>query len=238
MAEKETKLTPPYLPWATFDAFIARMKDGIPSQIDTSVMRGMSGATQSQLRIALRFLGLVDEQWKGTDQLQMLAGAHSTADWSSAVRDLVRRSYRAIEAGLDLKTATMAQLETRFREIGGVQGETVSKAIRFYLQALAEAEDEVSRFISAGVSKPSKRLAKRADNGGKRRPQRSQQKPGGAGAENTQEATRDGMKIHRFYVPTREAPVLVTAYEDITDAEWALVDTFMRSYIKLIAEKK
>ena len=54
-------ITPPYVAFKTFKSFIKMLSaNGVPSEIDKSMMDGMSGSTQSQLSATLRFLGLVD----------------------------------------------------------------------------------------------------------------------------------------------------------------------------------
>src|SRR5689334_844024 len=58
MANDKTspKSIPPYVSFKTFDGFLEGLRTrGIPSRIDRSLMSNLSGASQSQLMVALRY---------------------------------------------------------------------------------------------------------------------------------------------------------------------------------------
>lgn len=79
MADEDTDLPndgggshriPPYIPFATFNTFNRELKtNGLPPRIDKSVMSKMSGGQQSQMKMALRSLGLIGEGDVPTDRL-------------------------------------------------------------------------------------------------------------------------------------------------------------------------
>ncbi len=53
--------TPPYVAYKTLSNFLDRFKQGLPGRIDRGLMGSMSGAAQSQVTTALRFLGMISE---------------------------------------------------------------------------------------------------------------------------------------------------------------------------------
>src|ERR1700691_4993636 len=81
------KLVPPYAPYRSFRNYLESLKQGIPSQIDRSVMRNMSGALQSQLSAALKYLGLVNAVGQPTDRLSRIVHSEGV-ERSNALRDV------------------------------------------------------------------------------------------------------------------------------------------------------
>src|SRR3712207_6513043 len=85
------KIRPPYAPFLTVKNFIGRLKEqGIPHRIDKSVLKHLSGAVQSHLLLALRFLGLTDGAGHPTDRLKRLVEAYNSPAWSDEVAGLVK----------------------------------------------------------------------------------------------------------------------------------------------------
>ena len=74
MNDKDPKAkTPPYVPYKTFYNFINGLhENGIPSQIDRSIMGGMSGSAQSAIIGTLEFLRLVTETGEPTKELTQI----------------------------------------------------------------------------------------------------------------------------------------------------------------------
>src|SRR5438105_14518201 len=95
---------PPYLPWKALLNFIVHLqKTVVPPRIDSSMMpSGMSGGTRSQLRMTLKFLGLIDDTDRVTDQFRNLIKAYGTEDWGDTLGEIVSSAYRRITNGLDL----------------------------------------------------------------------------------------------------------------------------------------
>ncbi len=74
--------TPPYISFATLLTFLKALRtDGVPPQIDKSVLRKLSGALQGQLKVALRSLGLMDGKDKPTPKLKELVDVYETPDF-------------------------------------------------------------------------------------------------------------------------------------------------------------
>ena len=61
-----------YLPFRTFLSAIESLEHGIPKNIDRTIWRNQSGVTQSQILMAFRFFGLVDDSDQPTELLHEL----------------------------------------------------------------------------------------------------------------------------------------------------------------------
>lgn len=131
---------PPYMSWATFENIIDGLAaEGMPDQIDRSVLRSRSGGDQSQFLRAAANFGLIDEQGVPTDRLKVYATHPEQRP--EMLREMLREHYADVIA---LGTgATQQQLVEQFRAFN-IEGETVRKAIAFYLNAARQAEIPLS----------------------------------------------------------------------------------------------
>ena len=131
---------PAYVSWNAFYSFLGKLKEtAIPPDMDSSVMKGLSGAVRSQLRTTFRWLGLVTESESTTDVMEALVGAHGTPQWKDTLGKVIRDAYADLVGDLNLTSGTGNQLSARFRAYN-VTGETLTKAVRFYLHALDSAD--------------------------------------------------------------------------------------------------
>jgi hypothetical protein len=133
---------PPYVPYRSFRNFIDSLKQGIPGRIDRSVMASMSGAIQSQLTAALRYLGLIKATGQPTDTLPRLVNSEGP-ERAKVMREIVTSSYRFLFDDFDVKSATPRMLEEQFGAMGA-SGGTLSKCTNFFLAAAKEAGIETS----------------------------------------------------------------------------------------------
>ena len=167
--------TPAYVAFATFKTFLEDLKqNGLPPQIDRSMLGRFSGGVGSQLIMSLRSLGLIGADHTPTMQLQMLVNTLGTDEFAIHLRDVLRRSYPFVEA-LDLKTATPAMFADAFKANTTAKEDVLQKCRRFYLYAAKEAGIEVGPRLQ-NVRKP------RSSNGSaprKPRKQRQQRSPSG-----------------------------------------------------------
>ncbi|MET0306031.1 MAG: hypothetical protein ABW196_07365 [Solirubrobacterales bacterium] len=157
---------PPYLSWSTFEGILDQLKaTGLPDKIDRSVLVGKSGGDQSQFLRACRVFGLMEEETEQpTERMRELVTAE---DRGSLLGQILRESYPTIVALGN--GATQAMLEEKFREFG-IEGDTVRKAIAFYLSAAKQTDIELSpRFKSTrpGAGGRRKRTNRKGNNGGK-----------------------------------------------------------------------
>jgi hypothetical protein len=136
------KLVPPYVPYRSFRNFIDSLKQGIPARIDRSVMSSYSGALQSQLATALRYLGLTSETGHPTEMLAVLVNTegHTRAQ---ALKTVLTTCYPFLFKPFDLKSATPRMVEEQFAA-QGASGGTLDKCMLFFLSAAKEAGIEVS----------------------------------------------------------------------------------------------
>lgn len=134
------KLVPPYAPYRSFRNYCESLKQGIPSQIDRSVMRNMSGALQSQLTATLRYLGLINGTGQPTDRLSRLVNSEGR-ERQTVLQDIAKAAYPYLfrEREFDLKTATPKMLADKFADLNA-SGATVGKCISFFIALAKEAE--------------------------------------------------------------------------------------------------
>lgn len=158
---------PPYIPWTTFINLVDELGGkGLPDQIDRSVLKSKSGATQSQFLAAARFLDLIDRDDRPTERFKALASRPE--DRKALVEQLVRDHYAdALALG---SAATQAQLDAKFRSYG-LQGETARKAVGFFLNAARLAELPLSSHYQQ--TRPGQGGRRRGATGGGVRRQRS-----------------------------------------------------------------
>jgi len=126
---------PPYVPWKTFITFLEGLKQGVPSRIDRTVMATFSGAYQSQIIAALKYLSLIDESGRPQDALTQLVTSEGKQR-NDVLSDIIHDAYGKYDtfADLDLDSATSGQLEEAFKRAGAT-GDTVRKCIAFFLAA-------------------------------------------------------------------------------------------------------
>jgi hypothetical protein len=146
MGLDEKQLAPPYVSFKTFESLIDALSHGVPTHIDRSVMPSFAGGVQAQLLLALRFLGLTDENGETKATLQALA--EQKDDRQRIMGELLRERYAPIFSALDLMRTTPMQLEDAFRKFG-ISGETLDKSVRFFLSAVESAGISVSPLLKA-----------------------------------------------------------------------------------------
>jgi hypothetical protein len=135
--ENITSSKPPYVAYKTFTNFITSLRaSGIPDRIDRSVFPGLSGAAQSFLLAALRYLGLINSDGAPTPLLKELV--ENSATEKATLAKLIKEKYGFIfGGGFNITSATDAQLTEKFKE-QGLNGSTIVKAVSFFT-SLCEA---------------------------------------------------------------------------------------------------
>jgi hypothetical protein len=228
-SQKEAATIPPYLPWPTFTAFIEKLnKTAIPNRIDSTLIKNLSGTVQSQLLNALKFLGLTNGNGAVTEKLKALVKTYGTPQWGETLGESFIDSYNELIGSIDLDTATPGELKERFREVGGIEGDTIEKAMRFYLNALKDA----------GISySPHLKIRQRAPRGvGQRRKSRAATAAAGSGGEG------EGLGGEGYEPPkgTFEIPLNIIGQEgsvflpeDITVERWKQINQYVEMVIGL-----
>lgn len=182
MPQSADKQTPPYLPYKTFRNFIEGLRGGVPGRIDRTVMPRYSGAVQSMLLGALRYLKLTNPDGSPKPLLTKLAEAES-GDRQTLLRDMLRAAYSFMFNGsINLQNATSKQVQEAFAG-AGVSGDTVRKAVAFFLAAAKDADIPLSPYLK--VRELVRTLARRrgvnkANGGGEKQGGRLGERPAGS----------------------------------------------------------
>jgi hypothetical protein len=147
MDATDKKPVPPYVAYKTLVNFLDRFKQGIPGRIDRGLMGSMSGAAQSQVTTALRYLGMISENNIPNSMMKRYV-AGEEAERKAALREMLEKSYPFIFNGsFDLSIATAGMLRDAFVENTTATGDTVGRCIAFLKDAAVDAGIVVSSFI-------------------------------------------------------------------------------------------
>jgi len=139
---------PPYVAYKTLKNFLDKFNQGLPGRIDRGLMSSMSGAAQSQVTTALRYLGMISENNIPTDVMRRYVTGEDSQR-KEALREMLSRSYPFIFiSDFDFSTATASQLREEFEAKTTATGETVGRCIAFLKDAALDADIVVSRFIT------------------------------------------------------------------------------------------
>ncbi|MEE2840021.1 MAG: DUF5343 domain-containing protein [Acidobacteriota bacterium] len=143
---KESSI-PPYISYRTFTNFLNELRArGLPSRVDRSVMAHKSGTIQSQLLLALNYLGLLRGSGQPTDQLKQLIES-TDQPRQGVLRGILKTSYGFVfKSDIGLQTATSDQAEELFEQTGA-SGETVRRSIAFFLAAAKDSGIPISDYI-------------------------------------------------------------------------------------------
>src|SRR5438552_16595082 len=91
-SKTEKKLVPPYIAYKTFRNFTDGLKVTTPNRIDKSVMPSLSGANQSGLMIALKYLKLILDDGSTTSELTKLAKSQDS-ERKKILKDVLSSAY-------------------------------------------------------------------------------------------------------------------------------------------------
>lgn len=135
----ERKTVPPYLSYKTFTNFINGIAEkGIPMRIDRGILGHLSGAAQGHLLATLKYLELIDASGIPSERLGELAHSQGE-DRKRVLLDILKKSYPFLFSdGFEVQRATSRLMQEKFTE-AGASGDTVRKAIAFFLTAAQAA---------------------------------------------------------------------------------------------------
>lgn len=224
VAEPETKrATPPYVPYKTFNNFLNGLREnGLPAQIDRSVLGGMSGSVQSAITSSLEFLQLVDSNGNPTQELHQLVELEEEQR-APILRSVIEKTYPFIFSGsIDLKRATTKQIEDAFRA-QGASGSTVVKCIGFFLAAAKAAGITVSPHVKTPtLVRPSP----------PKRPANHQLDPDVA--DESQDKARQPIPsdMRQIKLPLiGKSDVILALPQDFTIEDWQFLEPILKAYI-------
>jgi len=145
--KEDKKWGPPYVAYKTFLNFLERLKAvGMPNKIDRAVVPSYSGAIQSHLFSALKYLKLMSQHNIPTEKLTKLVNSEGI-ERQKVFKEILVTAYGFLfESGINLKGLTADELRKLFDK-EGLSGGTVSKAIKFFVEASKGAGIELSPYI-------------------------------------------------------------------------------------------
>ena len=153
MDTEKKKPAPPYVAYKTLKNFLERFKQSLPGRIDRGLMGSMSGAAQSQVTTALRFLGMISESGIPTDVLRRYVAGDETARKVEMCTVLADSYPFIFGGGFDLSTATASQLREQFADYTTATGETLGRCMAFLKDAARDAGLPVSPYILQGKTR-------------------------------------------------------------------------------------
>jgi hypothetical protein len=144
---EERKAVPPYLSYKTFMNFINGMAETtIPMRIDRDLLRNLSGAAQGHLLATLKYLELIDAEGKPDERLGALARSQGE-ERKRLLLDILKKSYPFLFSNdFDVQRATSRLMHEKFTE-AGASGDTVRKAVAFFLTAAEAAGIPISPHV-------------------------------------------------------------------------------------------
>jgi len=135
------KHSPPYVSYKTFESFLARLQQQLPTRIDRSYWGELfSGSTGTQLMSAMRFLNLVDGNTRPLPRLKLLVSATSGEHRAALMRQVADECYAFVLKGtLDTQNATYAELEDVFQNTYRMKSDVCRKCIKFFTEFSKDA---------------------------------------------------------------------------------------------------
>ena len=152
METAEKKPVPPYVAYKTLSNFVDRFKQGLPGRIDRGLMGSMSGAAQSQVTTALRYLGMISENGLPTQVMRQYATGEEAArraalelgDYGACGREA--HAIKGAAAAVGARGfAELCRLLEAAAEASDAPREAEASAL------LAQAEAEAARLRAAAV---------------------------------------------------------------------------------------
>lgn len=176
MEATEKKAIPPYVAYATLSNFIDRFKQGLPSRIDRGLMGSMSGAAQSQVLTAMRYLGMISENGLPTPLMKQYATGEE-GERKNALGKMLVAAYPFLfdTEAFNISFATGQQLRETLEANTSATGETLDRCMSFVKDAARDAGWTVSPYIaqtsrSAARRKPVAKPRATPKTAGKSRP--------------------------------------------------------------------
>lgn len=142
---------PPYLPFKTFQSAVQNLRThGLPSKLDRTAWNTQSGGIQKQIIAALKFLGLIDDSETTQPSLKRLVDVPENSGEEKAVISSLLKEHYPNLFNLDLKAATLGQIQEAIESMG-VTGATRDRAARFFMKAAHFSGIELSSRLIAGM---------------------------------------------------------------------------------------
>lgn len=151
--EQRIDRLPPYTSYSTWQKLLGAFQQFLPDQIDSSYYQHLklSGSSLKSLRLALHYLGLINDNNVPQDILKRLIKAREGSNGeskSTVLREILQHAYPALFSPEDkLVNATLGQLSAYFDGLGA-KGQMLQKCMTFFLSLAAEAELDLSPHLA------------------------------------------------------------------------------------------
>jgi hypothetical protein len=151
-------LSAPYAPPASVIQVIKRYRDrGLPDPVTNSslVTVGVSEGTVSRVTVALKFLGLIDEEGHRTEDFEQLKRANS-GEYQGVLAEILRKTYRPIFELVDPAEDDIDAITDVFRryEPSAQRTRMVTLFLGLCVEAGLAPNDKRPAVRPAAVSKP------------------------------------------------------------------------------------
>jgi len=204
-AQPNDGTVPVYLSFATFGSAVQNLRThGLPAKIDKTAWHSRSGADQSQILSAFKFLGLIDSDENTQEILRKLVAAkEGTQDEKSVLENILRLRYAKVFE-LDLKTDTPAALDEKIGGYG-TSGATRDRAVRFFIRAALYCGIPLSGRLTANIRERTPVTAETSDGAEPPAPtmtkQRKRRRPTAPPAVAAQPPSSDGTAMKTVLLP-------------------------------------
>ena len=150
-------LIPPYGPSRGMLQALHLLKRTTPSRIDSDYLRLNKIAPGNEYKVvgALRFLDLIDDDGRPTDNSRLLKTKGAT--YTLALQELVRKAYSGIFRKIRPNEITREGIYNYFVTDGGLGAEMANKATRFLIKLCRMAEIELAPESPTGAPRGRKR---------------------------------------------------------------------------------
>ncbi len=152
-------LIPPYGPSRGMLQALHLLRRTTPPRIDSDYLRVNKIAPGNEYKVvgALRFLNLIDDEGRPTDNSRLLKTKGAT--YTLALQEIVKKAYSGVFRGLKPTEITREGIYNYFVTEGGMGAEMATKAARFLVKLCRLAEIELAP-ESPGTASRGKRRAK------------------------------------------------------------------------------
>ncbi len=148
MESEKKAATPPYAAYKTVKNFLEKFKQGVPGRIDRDLMGTMSGAAQSQVTTALRYLGFISDNNLPLEPMKAFVVAEGDNRKALLKAALYKAYPYLFGEEFDISSATASQLRETIEAKTSASGETVDRCIAFLKDAAQDAGIAVSKYIT------------------------------------------------------------------------------------------
>jgi hypothetical protein len=165
----------------------------------------MSGATQSAVLQAIRFLGITDAEEHVTDDGRALVNAYGTEAWQPQLKKVLESAYEPIfGADFTPRDTTPSDFRAKLRAAGVADGQMIDKTGRFYIKAAQDAGIQLNKYLIDMKGSPRASSRRNDQEKGTQEPPKPRGEPKPADA-----ALPDGYARHPIPFPNRPAGWMV-----------------------------